>query len=176
MVIEHQAHIQNLITRANYHTRMALRYEQLLNKELKRPDNYRAESTLSRVRSDCEPLVKAMFFSEEAPLSGPIAGTSGFAGQFEARGQRDRQGRSLRDLDLKSRLMRYPCSYLVYSDAFNGLPALAKETVYGRMWEVLDGKDTTPAFKHLSPSDRTAIRDILLDTKPDFAAARPKGA
>ena len=174
LVIEHQAHVQNLITRAGYHTRMALRYEQLLNKEIKRPENYRADSTLSRVRSVCEPLVQAMFFSGEAPLSGPIAGTSGFAGQFEALGVRDRQSRSLRDLDLKNRMMRYPCSYLIYSDAFNSLPPLARETIYSRMWEVLDGKDKTPAFAHLSEADRAAIRGILLDTKADFAAAQPK--
>ena len=174
MVMEHQTHVQNLITRANYHTRMALRYEEMLNKELHRPADYRAESTMSRVNSDCEPLVKALLFCEEAPITGPIAGTSGFAGQFEALGIRDKKGRSLRDLELKRRLMRYPCSYLIYSDAFTGLPPLAKQTVYRRLWEILDGKDRTPPFAHLSDADRTAIREILLDTKPDFAAARPK--
>src|SRR6185503_17909316 len=110
----------------------------LLNKELKRPTDYRADSTLSRVRSVCEPLVKAMLFSEEAPIAGPIMGTSGFAGQFQAAGLRDKQGRSLRDFDLKTRMMRYPCSYLIYSDAFNGLPPLAKQIIYGRLWEILD--------------------------------------
>ena len=174
MVMEHQAHVQNLITKANYHTRMALRYEQMLNKELQRPDVYRADSTLSRVRSVCEPLVRALLFSEEAPMAGPIAGTSGFAGQFQALGVRDKRGRSLRDFDLKSRLMRYPCSYLIYSDAFKGLPPLARETVYRLLWDILDGKDHTPAFANLSDADRTAIREILLDTKPDFAAARPR--
>jgi len=174
MVIEHQTHIQNLITKANYHTRMALRYEQLLNKELQRPADYRSDSTLSRVRSVCEPLVKAMLFSEEAPLTGPVVGTSGFTAQFQAAGIHDKQGRSLRDFDLKTRLMRYRCSYLIYSDSFNGLPPLAKETIYRRLWEVLDGKDKTAPFAHLSDSDRAEIRDILLETKPDFAAARPK--
>jgi hypothetical protein len=173
MVIEHQAHVQNLITKANYQTRMALRYEEMLNKELKRPANYRAESTTSRVTSACEPLVRAMLFSEEAKLTAPVRGTSGFAGQFEALGIRDKQGRSLRDLDLNTRLMRYPCSYLIYSDDFNGLPALAKQTVYRRLWEVLDGKDKSPAFANLSDADRAAIREILVDTKPDFAAAHP---
>ncbi len=174
MVMEHQAHVQNLITKANYHTRMALRYEALLNKELGRPVGFRSDSTISRVSSVCEPLVKSLLFSQEAPIAGPVAGTSGFAGQFQALGVRDKLGRSLRDFDLKTRLMRYPCSYLIYSDAFNGLPALAKGTVYARLWEILDGRDRTAAFAHLSDADRVAIREILVDTKPDFAAARPK--
>ena len=173
MVIEHQSEVQNLITRANYHTRIALAYEQMLNKELKRPPDYRADSTLSRVRSVCEPLVKALLFRDEAPIAGPIAGTSGFAGQFEAVGPRDKKGRSLRDLDLKTRLMKYPCSYLIYSEQFNGLPALAKDEIYRRLWQILNGEDKSPAFANLTEADRSAIREILVETKPEFAVARP---
>ena len=174
MVMEHQARIHNLITKANYHTRMALRYEEMLNKELHRPDGYRADSTFSRVRSVCEPLIRAMLFTDEARITGPIAGTSGFAGQFEQLGPRDKQGRSLRDFDLKTRMMRYPCSYLIYSDAFDGLPKIAKAEVYRRLWEILEGRDRTPTFANLTDGDRTAIRDILIDTKAEFAATRPK--
>lgn len=32
-------------------------------------------------------------------------------------GPRDRIGRSLRDLDLQERLLRYPFSYMIYSEA-----------------------------------------------------------
>lgn len=173
MVMEHQTHVQNLITRANYSTRIALKYERMLNQELKRPDNFRADSTLSRVNSACEPLVRALLFSGEARIDSPIAGTSGFTGQFEQQGIKDRKGRSLRDFDLKRRMMQFPCSYLIYSDEFNGLPDLAKQTVYRRLWEVLSGKDRSKPFAHLTDADRLAIQEILLDTKPDFAAARP---
>jgi hypothetical protein len=173
VVLQHQAHLHNLITRANYETRMALHYEQALNKELNRGADYRSDSTLSRVKSVGEPLVRGLLFSKEAPFQGPAAGTTSFAREFVARGPRDKQGRSLRELDLRKRLFRYPCSFLIYSEQFDGLPALAKEYVYRRLWEVLSGKDTTPQFAHLTPEDRQAITEILLETKPEFAAAKP---
>ena len=62
--------------------------------------------------------------------------------------------------------MKYPCSYLIYSAAFDGLPGEVKEYVYGRLWQILTGKDTSKDFAHLTPADRQAIREILQDTKP----------
>jgi hypothetical protein len=169
MVLEHEVNVHNLITKAGYETRIALEYERSLNKELGRGDGYRAESTMSRVKSACEPLVQAMLFVKEAPLAGPFKGTSGFAEQFEKMGPKDSQGRSLRQLDLGTRMFRYPCSFLIYSEAFDALPPLAKEYVYRRLAEVLRGRDISPDFAHLTGADRKAILDILTATKPDFA-------
>src|SRR5262249_15058140 len=86
-----------------------------------------------------------------------------------AQGPRDRKHRSLRELDLKRRLMRYPCSYLIYSEAFDALPDPAKAYIYRRLGEVLSGRDHSQEFTHLSRADRRAIQEILLDTKPAFA-------
>ena len=77
----------------------------------------------------------------------------------------------MRDLDLKTRLFRYPCSFLIYSKAFDALPAAAKDHLYRRLHEVLTGKDQTKEFAALSRNDRTAILEILRDTKsglPDY--------
>ena len=60
-------------------------------------------------------LVDYLLFIDEAPLPGPVHGTSGFAEKFAAQGPRDSHGRSLRELDLRTRLFRYPCSYMIYS-------------------------------------------------------------
>jgi len=168
MVLEHQTYVQNLITRANYETRKALHFERMLNKDLGRPAGFRSDSTVSRIKSVCEPLVRGLLFCKEAKLTAPVAGTSGFQAEFSKEGPRDGKGRSLRDFDLKQRLFRYPCSYLVYSPAFDGLPELAREYVYRRLGEVLDGNDTSPEFAHLTAPDRTAIREILRDTRPAF--------
>ena len=171
MVLEHQAELHNLLTRANLQTRMALHDEAELNKALGRPADYRSESTTSRIKSAGEPLVKGLLLSGEAKLTDRVKGTSGFAEEFVKRGPRTRDGRSLRDLDLTKRLFKYPCSYLIYSEAFEGLPDAAKEYVYRRLWDVLSGKDTSAEFAHLSADDRKAIRDILLETKkglPDY--------
>jgi hypothetical protein len=118
-----------------------------------------------------EPLVQSMLFVDAAPLSGRIAGTSGFDAWFQAQGPRDSAGRSLRDLDLQTRLLRYPLSYLVYSEPFAGLPDYARDYIYRRFADILSGRDRSAAFSHLSAADRAAISEILASTNADFARA-----
>jgi hypothetical protein len=110
---------------------------------------------------------------EEAPLEGPIVGTSGFEKEFAALGPRDGEGRSLRDFDLRKRLFRYPLSYLIYSEAFAALPAEAAVYVRRRFQEILSGDDQSPGFAHLSSDDRRAILEIVRETKPDLLNRRP---
>jgi hypothetical protein len=117
---------------------------------------------------DVNELVDYLLFADEAPLPGKIAGTSGFAEKFASRGPRDSQGRSLRDFDLQHRLMRYPCSYMIYSDAFDAVPATIKQAIFRRMWGILSGDVTGPQYKRLSHDDRRAVVEILRDTRPDL--------
>jgi hypothetical protein len=108
-------------------------------------------------------LADALLFADEAPLPGPVQGDSGFAEKFTAQGPRDHLGRSLREFDLKTHLMRFRCSYMIYSDAFDALPPATKDVVYRRMSAVLiSGKFTA--------SERDAIIGILRDTKKDLPA------
>jgi hypothetical protein len=111
-------------------------------------------------------LVRYLLFANEAPLGEPVAGTSGFAEEFAARGPRDARGRSLRDFDLQRRIFKYPCSYLIYSEAFDAIPQPAKDYVYRRIFEVLTGREQGPEFASLSAEDRQAILEILVATKP----------
>ncbi|HTK77490.1 MAG TPA: hypothetical protein VL371_19655 [Gemmataceae bacterium] len=170
MVLEHQTEAHNRITRANFQTRIAMRDATELNKALGKPADHQWDSTASRIRSACEPLVKYLLMSGEPALTDPVHGTSAFAREFAANGPRDRHGRSLRELDLEKRLFKYPCSFLIDTAAFDGLPLEAKEYVFRRLWEVLTGKDTSADFAHLTPEDRRAVREILLDTKADLPA------
>jgi hypothetical protein len=112
-----------------------------------------------------------MLFVEEAPLESRVHGLTGFAERFAGQGPRDRRGRSLREFDLRTRLMRYPCSYMIYSAAFDALPADAKDAIFGRMWEVLSGRDESPRYALLSAADRRAIIEIVRDTKTGLPAA-----
>jgi hypothetical protein len=109
-----------------------------------------------------------MLFVDEAPIASRIRGTSGFAANFSERGPRDSKGRSLRQLDLNTRLLQYPCSYMIYSAQFEQLPADAKSAVYERLWAILSGKDKDVRYKHISATDRRAILEILRDTKRDL--------
>ena len=113
-------------------------------------------------------FVDYVLFIDEAPLPSPVKGSSAFAQEFASKGPHDGRGRSLRDLDLTHRLLRYPCSFMVYSEAFDALPVVVKNLVYERMWDVLSGKETNKAYARLSLADRRAIVEILRDTKKDL--------
>jgi hypothetical protein len=114
-------------------------------------------------------VVDYLLFIDEAKLTGRVRGQSGFAERFSARGPRDRQGRSLYELDLNQRLMKYPCSYLIYSPAFDALPASAKDPIYRRLWDVLSGQEQDARYRSaLSRTDRQSIVEILRDTRKDL--------
>ena len=49
---------------------------------------------------------------------------------FAAEGPFDSRGRSLRQLDLNRRLLRYPCTFMIYSPAFRALPAETRQAIY----------------------------------------------
>jgi hypothetical protein len=127
-----------------------------------------SEDASSRVREAAVDLVNYLLFVDEAPLPGAVAGTSGFAERFAAAGPRDSKGRSLRDFDLEKRLFRYPASYMIYSPAFDALPAAAREAIYERMWEILSGRETHARYERLSAADRQAVVEILRDTRKDL--------
>lgn len=140
MVFDHQMRMMNLMTRVGWEFRVA-----------------QAGGLDDAVRE----FVDYLLFVDEKPLPSPVRGTSGFAERFSAEGPRDSKGRSLRDFDLSHRLMKYRCSYMIYSAAFDGMPEAAKEAVYKRMWAVLAG---FPA------GDREAVAGILRETKKGLPA------
>jgi hypothetical protein len=111
-------------------------------------------------------FVDYLLFVDEMRLPAGIQSGSGFVAKFSAEGARDSNGRSLHQLDLNRRLMRYPCSYLIYSAAFDALPPIARDAIYGRMWEVLSGREKARRYTAaLTLADRRAIVEILRDTK-----------
>jgi len=148
MLLAHQSEVHNRISEVSQKLRIA--------------------GTTAEPAAVAEPLVRTLLFSREVLLSEPIKGSSNFAAEFSRKGPKDRRGRSLRDLDLKSRLLRYPLSYLIYSDAFRQLPTPAKDVVYRRLREVLSGSDQSEDFRHLTSADRTAIAEILTETLPEY--------
>jgi hypothetical protein len=168
MLLVHQSQVHNLIGDASYAVRAAIDEEAARERFLIRADPSYSDQTMNRVEAICEPLVRGLLFVGAAPLEDSAGQRSEFAAEFNSRGIRDSQGRSLRDLDLGDRLLRYPLSYLVYSEQFDSLPDLALDYVYRRLHEILNGDDTSGEFEHLTDEDRQAIVEILNDTKPEF--------
>jgi hypothetical protein len=165
LVFTHQTSMTNLLTRAGWEARAA---DPLLHPPFTPTPEQEASIAIimGAVASD---VVDYLLFIDEAKLTDRVRGGSGFAERFSAAGPRDRKGRSLYELDLNRRLMKYPCSYLIYSPAFDALPPVAKDPIYRRMWEVLSGQEQEPRYRAaLSRADRQAVVEILRDTKKDL--------
>lgn len=144
MVLDHQAHFSNLVTRATWEAR--------LGQEM-------------RIAEAAQTLGDYLLFVDEAPITdGPLIGSSGFAETFVAHGKKDGKGRSLRELDLKTRLQKYPLSYMIYTPQFQALPEAPKNLVMGRIKDVLSGRIAGAKYAHLTPEVRRAIREILKET------------
>ncbi len=152
MIFDHQMHTMNLLTRVGWETRVAIHDNQM-------------ELTRGPVHDSIVELVDYLLFVDEAPLRGAVQGVSGFAARFSTRGPHDKKGRSLYQLDLKRRLLRYPCSYMIYTEALDSLPPQAMGAVYQRMWRILSGQERGVRYSRLSLTDRREILEILRSTK-----------
>jgi hypothetical protein len=171
LVLEHQVTVHNQIIHANFKSRMMLIKEQ--------PDSDAATvhwsqltpTAQSRLHRMLLPLVEGLLMAQAAPLPQKVAGSNGYAAWFQSLGIRDQQGRSLRQLDLNSRLFRYPMSFLIYSEGFDALPLCAREHLYAQLAQILRAPNPGAPYNSRSAQDRQAAFDILVATKPEFARA-----
>ncbi len=158
LILEHQVSVHNVIVRANYKSRM------LLTRLLPEGD----AATLHwaqlppQLQTRLDPLLRALvdglLLNKAAPLPAKVLGSNGYADWFQAQGPKDPRGRSLRELDLRSRVFRYPLSFLIYSEGFDALPLFVREHVYAQLAQGLQ-----------ATAEGQAAFDILLATKPEFA-------
>lgn len=155
MVFEHQIDAHNFIIRTNYAWQI---------------DVHRgaAEKEDAIWKQEVGQLVKYLLFEKEAELEYPIQGTSSFADEFAKRGPFDSQGRTLREFDLQRRLFRFPCSYMIYSKAFQSLPEPVRTLVYQRLKDVLTGSDESLLSYEMTEADRQNLLLILPETIPEL--------
>ena len=161
MTLEHQTRMIYLITSVS----------RLFNAALAPNGGGLSDKNAGVLDAAVDEMVTYMLFADETPLLDPVKGVSPFSATFTERGSRDKQGRSLRDFDLKTRMFRYPLSYMIYSELFDNMPEAARQRVYQRIYDVLTGKDTSPKFARLAAEDRRAVLEILRETKanlPDY--------
>lgn len=166
LVLTHQTQMHNFVTQINYRYRLGVHADQLRAKKENTEFPGPSPETRQQYEIAAEATLRYLLFTSEVALPAPVQGTSGFAADFAALGPRDRKGRSLRDFELQQRIFKYPCSYLIYSDAFDAIPGPAREYLLRRLFEVLSGRDQSADFAGLSADARRAILEILVDTKP----------
>lgn len=157
MVMEHQTEMQNRLTDANYAVRRA-------KQAAAESDESSGDDLETVIDRSAKRVVDHLLFSDEAAIDSPIRCSNSFVDDFEAKGPRTSSGKSLRDFDLQRRLFRYPCSYLIYSDAFSKLDQDLRQRVLERLHDVLVSEQGDDDYSHLSSKDRAALLEILTET------------
>jgi len=172
MVLEHQTQMHNTFTRANFTVRQAQYDSQLSSTEGGQPlDDAEFNAVVATAARE---VVDYMLFVDEAPLTSEVKGSIIFKGQFRHRGPDDGKGRCLREFDLKARLFRYPCSYLIYSSAFDSMEQPLRHEIYSQLWAALSSTASQSRFAHLDQGTRETITEILRETKPELVGVWDK--
>jgi hypothetical protein len=166
MVLEHQTRLHNLITRANYESRQAAYLDKSMNEALGREPDHVSDSTKRRIASVGDALVSGLLFADECALASPVNGSGTFANDFSKRDPSDHKGRSLYQLDMKDRMFKYPLSYLILSDHFDGLPLPMMDYVRAKLHSILVEKSELPEGVRLTDSERNSLAEMLRELKP----------
>lgn len=147
LVLDHQVHAINLITRLGWEARIG------------------GPASRARVEEALNELVDYLLFVDEAPIPGRVDGGSGFADVFAAAGKKDARGRTLRTLRLSGRLMEYPLSYMIDSPQFAALPDAPREAALSRIRSILRDGDPAPKYAHLTPALRKSVLEVFEGTR-----------
>lgn len=165
MVLEHQVQMHNRLTQGSSVVHEQYERSKALAEYLEEPFDPSKNETLQRViASNAGRIVRQMLYCSEVQLTEPVKGTDLFIEQFRANRKKDTQGRSLKDFDLQSRLFKYRCSYMVYSQAYELMHPLLKEAVIDKLRGVLEGGGDPSVYGHLDAAERQAILEILQAT------------
>jgi hypothetical protein len=156
---EHQIGFVNRAIAATYHTRALLAAG---------PLNAAGTADLD---AQARAFARYVLFADEVPLpAGGVAGEAAFKADFQRTRRASPQGAALKDFDLRSRLFRYRCSYMIYGVAFSGLPPEFKQRVYRRLGAALDVARPDPEYAYLPPAEKQTIHGILRSTLSDLPA------
>jgi len=174
MVLEHQLTAHNALFAAHFASTQTLHRNRLMAKHFSYSPDELSATSRRLLESQAERLLRVLLFADEFPLEGyGIEGNEAFQTAYAAGARRDSDGRSLRDLQLLSRLYKYRCSPLVYSSSFANLAPEFRAIVLEFLRHILDGEfpsaEQAAAFAHLKAPERARIKSILtqpLDNLP----------
>lgn len=155
LVHEHQVGFVNRTVKATYDTRHYLAA---------------GSSKLSPVHAAevsklADSLARYILFADEVSLpAGGVGGDPAFKAAFAKRARKSSAGLSLRDFDLRTRLFKYRCSYMIHTPFFQGMPPTLKTAIYQRLRRALDPSRSDPKYAYLPSGEKAAINRILQAT------------
>ncbi len=165
LILGHQTQLHTLMADLTIKTRRALHDQKIMDELLQR-DEPLSDSTRSRIKHAADKVLKCMFFVEEIDLPKIDMAGSVFSKNFTQRSPKDSQDRSLFELQMDGRMLRYPFSYLIYSDTFNNLPPEALNYIWAEIERILAPTERREGYERLSRRNKITIREILLETHP----------
>lgn len=165
MVLEHQVGVHNALVEANLATQATLHRHEEMQRAFGEPIDAPLSETNERILSGLATRVlREMLYVEEVALPGGVEGSAEFQEAFTKERSKNSEGRSLRDLRLYERLMKYRCSHLIYSEAFATLPSPIRTRILDQLHGILTSPADWPEFSHLGASERGHILAILRET------------
>ncbi|MCA1962719.1 MAG: hypothetical protein LDL31_02095 [Prosthecobacter sp.] len=124
-------------------------------------------SAKPQIEKLADELARYILFTDEAKLPpGGIEGDPTFMRDFARNRRPARSGLALKDLDLKTRLLKHRASYMLYTESWQQLPPELKERVYYKMAEGLREQNPSAIGAHIPVPEKLAIRSILKETLP----------
>lgn len=158
MVLEHQVHTYNVLTQASFEVRYAeYARNQAVGENVPAAERELSE-TLERAANN---VAAALLFAKETRLTSPIQGTSSFANEFADREPRNELGQSLRQFDLKSRVFKYPCSYLIQAPSYRNLPQSLRDSVERKLQDAISGAQPVAGQHFLTQDEQATILELL---------------
>ncbi len=168
LVFEHQMAVQNSLTRAAHSTRKMLEYQRELQKPLRDPqtDEPAYDSVKSVFNGAVESVLDHLLFRHAAPLPAGVTGAENFRRVFVGRSPRSEAGDALKDFQLRDRIFKNRCSFLIYSEMFAELPIQLKNRILDRLHAALHDDDPRGRYAYLEKDEKRRIYEILLATLP----------
>jgi len=169
MVLEHQTGVHNILVEANLTTRATLHrhgeMKKAFGESVDGPLSETNERILDRM---ADKVLHEMLYVDEFEVPGGIEGGAAFQNAFKTNARKSADGRSLKDFRLYGRLMKYRCSHLIYSEAFENLPREIRSRILDKLHSILTRPASWPAYAHLADSEREHLHTILSETVPDL--------
>ncbi len=155
---EHQIGFDNRVMQAAY-----------LGREMEAKSAALSQEDETRLNDKARELVRYVLFADEAKLPpGGLVGDPQFAKDFSRNKKAVASGASLKDFDLRTRMFKHRCSYMIHTPQWQKMPSIIKTRIYAGMKGALSGKDRE--FNYLPADERLNIVAILRETLADIPA------